>query len=314
MNAQEFLEHISTGLTPGTLLSYSLSLASFTDYFKDRDVTKLTSRDVSDWIRWLLNERKNKPQCIRNKVIVVKRFYTWLFDQGHIPETQLDIFLRRKLPKLVRVPTSKVPISEEQHRHIMAFVRSGRTKSWWVTACLVGWHTGLRISDIAALRWENINWDEELIRVMPIKTKRFQKFATIPMDEELAGHLLKLRDNPYYASPWVIPDMAGYYQADPDLLEKQFKYIVRVAGFPHLHIHCYRHGFVTRLINAGVSPIIIASMTAQSVQQIESYAHVSDQAKREALEKARAALYQAKLHGMGIKPVPLEFTPNEVLK
>jgi integrase len=309
---EAFLEHIAHGITPGSLGCYRRNMDQFEEFFLARDPASFGVPDIAAFITWLATIRHNKPQFIRYKMLTVKRFFVWLADQQLLPDEKIDIFIARRLPKLVNIPHPKHAITEEEHRHILNRVSRGRHKRWWVTGILIAWHTGLRISDIATLKWEQIDWEEELLSAVPIKTRRLGKSVTIPMDEELVEHLSNLRREPYYPSPFVIPDMAGYYTLPGDLLGKQFKYLCLTAGHPKLHIHGYRHAFVSRMINAGVDPIIISSMTAQSLQQIASYAHVSDEAKRDALAKARAAMHRAKLRQRGIAPTPVIYEAEPV--
>ena len=307
-----FLAHITLGLAENSRNAYTQAVRNFTDYFPERDPATIFSKDIGAWMQHLATSKKNKPQYIRYQLMTVRRFFTWLADQKIIHEDHLDIFIPRKLPKLISIPTEKVPITEDQQRHIMAYVRRGDCRHWWTTACLIGWHTGLRLSDIATVEWTQIDWTEEILRATPIKTRRLGKSVSIPMDEELVEHLAALKAQPYYESKWIIPDMAGFYIGENgrQRLTDQFKGIARQAGFPHLSIHCYRHGFVSRLLNAGVEPIIISSMTAQSTQQIEEYAHISDEAKREAMAKARGAMHRAKLRQRGVEPVT--YSPNQL--
>jgi site-specific recombinase XerD len=83
----------------------------------------------------------------------------------------------------------------------------------------------------------------------------------------------------------------------------QFRSLCKGVGIPH-SFHAFRHAFVTRLVNAGVDPLIIGSMTGQSREQIQAYAHVSNEAKCSALAKARAALHATRLHELQTTVIP----------
>jgi len=308
--SRTFLAEICQGIRPKSQEIYQLGMSKFVNFFPERHPLSFESADIGAWMRHLME--RHKPRSIHHFMHTVRRFFVWMVDAQIITDDKLDIFQRRKLPKIPRVINDRQVITPEQHRFIMAYIRRGKVKIWWTTACTVAWHTGLRMSDIADLRWDAIDWSQEIINVTPLKTRRLGKSVSIPMDEELAEHLMARKNEPYYPSEWVIPDMHGYYHAPHggSYLTNVFRYICKSAGCPGLHIHCYRHAFVSRLINAGVEPLIISSMSGHSVEEVETYAHVSDQAKREALDKARSAMYRAKLKERGIQPVI--YTPNDL--
>lgn len=119
------------------------------------------------------------------------------------------------------------------------------------------------------------------------------------MERELYDHLLELHNKRKVESPFVLPLMCAIYTGPfTQVLVGQFRHICDDAGLKEHSFHSFRHGFVSRLVNAGVDPITIGSMTGQTIEQIQEYSHVSPQAKVNALAQSRAALHQAKLEQM----------------
>lgn len=287
------------GVEPSTQATYRYMFKTFVAMYGAVHPRDIQSADLGQWMAGEADRGVNGRR-MRSKKEFIKRFFAWCADNGHIHEDHLVIFLPRRLPKMRFTPISKTPISHEQHLAIVREIRSGRVKYWWTTACTVGWHSGLRMSDIAFLEWRHIDFDQELIHLVPIKTKRFGKEVTIPMEAELSEHLLALKERPYYTSNYVIPDMAGYYNLKRSWLSSSFASICGRCNIDNVSFHSYRHAFVSRLINSGVHPLIVGSMTGQSLRQVEDYTHVSPEAQREALGRARQQIHNEQLRRSGI--------------
>ncbi len=304
-----FLQTISVGVVPSSARAYRTRLAAFLSLLGDREPQDIEVADIRAYVEYM-----QKRGCNSNHIRLVRKFvrqfYRHLSDEKIISEDKLDMFLPRRLQKLAPFRIERPPITRTQHEAIVRRASGGAHKYFWATACIVAWHTGLRASDVSYLRWDHIDWEREIITLIPMKTKRMGKVATIPMEPELAEHLLELKHKPYYESEYVIPDMAGYYTHSPCLVKEQFISIARACGFSKITFHCYRHGFVSRLLDAGVSPIIIASMTAQCVAMVLKYAHISPEAARRGLELARQQMHRARLYEEGIM-TPVGYNPPE---
>lgn len=246
---------------------------------------------------------------IAYKVMLVRSFLGWLVDEE---ELEVNPLVGRKLPALPSSEPDTVPFTHEEYERIIAElrredrvpvyglelkeIRRPAYRDWWVPTCQIGWHTGLRISDIAGLKWSSVDFERELLTVRPKKKAARREILEIPMEPELVRIMLGLWERRIPNNQYVLPILAGYYQ---DKARKMVVHWFRLAcdrcGFKRHSFHSFRHGFVTRLLNAGVDPITIGSMTGQSLSTITSYAHVSNEAKVVALQKSREALHSARL-------------------
>ena len=73
----------------------------------------------------------------------------------------------------------------------------------WRGAILLGYYTGARLSDVANMRWNAIDWSNKIIRFTPSKTK---KPVTIPLHPHLERELLK---NAGIGNAPMFPSLAG---------------------------------------------------------------------------------------------------------
>lgn len=277
-----FIQNISFNLTPNSLSAYRVGLKSFADWAGNRTVSTIRTAEMNDYTKWMLTDRKMRPSNARYNRSLVMRFFQWCYDQGNVSQEHLDCFITRKLIKLSIARERKIPIKAIEHAAILRYLTE-RNKKEWVCAATVGWNTGLRLVDVCKLTWEQVDLNSRIIDMTPKKTIRFGKRVTIPMDDEFYQFMLEQRAIGF-DSPYVNPYMAGRY--DANMTSRDFcAYSKRVGvnkGF-----HCYRHAFVSRLLNAGVHPLVIQSMTGQSLKQIAEYATISVTAQREALAKAK---------------------------
>ena len=143
------------------------------------------------------------------------------------------------------------------------------------SAALFSCLTGLRISDIIRLQWENIIKAADGGWCMHIVTKKTRTEAILPLSDEAlalcggrsAGQVFK-----------------GLTQA---LLPLYLKDWIRSAGITkHITFHCFRHTYATLQLAAGTDLYTISKMlTHSNVATTQVYADVVNDLKRKASEQ-----------------------------
>lgn len=300
----EFMAAISTDLTPNGLQHYQQKAKHLANAIGHLDPGAVKTADIWEFVTWMTAHTRANNENIKGHIYFWLRLTRWLADRGRIsPVVELE-FAKRKLPKLRYVQPQRAQITEEQHERLMLVSRSGRVRYWWATACLLAWHLGLRMSDVANAQWAFIDWADETYTTTPQKTRKHGKQVIIPMDAELVEWLCALRERPYYASPYIVPDMYGYYSSGyRGALRDQFDSLCQKANVPEeITFHCYRHAFVSRLVNAGVNFEIVSHITGMAIQQIATYTHVNLTARRNAMEMARQTMHRERLRRRGMVP------------
>lgn len=284
----------------------------FTRHFRPRKkVVSFTRDDIAKWVKIARTEDNLRGRHIKNILGQVKSFFQFCVEDGLLPINPVQL---RRLPTIPLEQVRRVPFTFEQYQRLhQVLARSpDRYHDYWPLAITLGYYTGLRVGDCASLRWEfdqdgrgsRVNFDDEIIIVYPQKRDSVRQRLEIPMERELYERLLRWRNQKagLTASPYVMPMFHGHRLAE--VHSGYFRSMADEAGLPEHSFHSFRHGFVTRLINAGVDPVIIASMTGQSMEMIQRYAHVSPEAQRAALDQAREALHKAELARLGMAPTP----------
>ena len=132
--------------------------------------------------------------------------------------------------------------------------------------------TGLRISDIMALKWENVRQYPDGGRCISIRTQKTKADALLPISEEAYKLLGKPGTGNVFAgiSEWQLR------RALPDWL--------KAAGITrHITFHSFRHTNATILANLGIPIYTVSAMlTHKNVKTTQVYASLVDDSKRKA--------------------------------
>lgn len=153
----------------------------------------------------------------------------------------------------------------------------------WKTLILLGFYTGARLRDCAAMTWENV---ELANGVIAHKQQKTGKQVIIPLHADLEAHLSSLAstDKP---ETHLCPSLAEKDSGGKTGLSATFKDIMRTAGidtqtvpgmghrpFSKLTFHSLRHSFNSALANAGVSQELRMKLTGHTTADVNAkYTH-----------------------------------------
>jgi integrase len=169
----------------------------------------------------------------------------------------------------------------------------------WKGAILCGFYTGLRLKDVADLKWESIDTGLTKIELVPAKTRRKKKNRKVllPIHPGFAAWLKK-QTRGIGKAP-VFPSLVGKSGGGKSGLSMAFKRIMDRAGIEgrilrerngegrsqsSLSFHSLRHSFNSAMANAGVSQEIRQKLTGHSSAEVNKiYTHHE-------LEPLRAAI------------------------
>ena len=158
-------------------------------------------------------------------------------------------------------------------------------------------YSGMRIGEICALRWRDIEFDERqlFVRSTVIRTKNGQSAIAPPKSESsqrvipLTQQLTKLlaAERACSCSEFVFssPRKDGFL--NPRTLQYRFQAVLSRLGISSISFHALRHTFATRWIECGMDVKSLSEVLGHAGVQItlDIYVHSSDKLKREAIEK-----------------------------
>ena len=161
--------------------------------------------------------------------------------------------------------------------------------------------TGLRRGELLGLKWEDLDLEQGTLRVQrqvsringevveaPLKTKN--SYRTISLGGDAVGILNEQRKK-CGGSEYVFPSPTGG-PISPDSVIQMLHRVLKRAGLPKVRFHDLRHTFATVALQNGVDIKTVSGMLGHYSAgfTLDTYAHVTTQAQREAAKTMGSVL------------------------
>ncbi len=165
---------------------------------------------------------------------------------------------------------------------------------------LCGFRTGMRLGEILALRWEDIDWRNNRIQVeRSIRRGKINRTKTgrarlVDMSDQLREVLKALLTRRKREGlqaglseeiPWVFH--RGGSPIPANSLRYPFRQTLKKAGFSHMRIHDMRHTYASLLLSNGESPAYVKEQLGHaSIQMtVDIYGHLIPSSNRQAVNR-----------------------------
>jgi integrase len=152
---------------------------------------------------------------------------------------------------------------------------------------VLGVETGMRTGEMTNLRWEDVDFLHDSLRV--VKSKSMAGIRAVPLSAFAKAGLLQWRSlvGPEF-SDWVFPAFSNRRHKLQGG-RKAWASTLRKAGIPFFPIYYLRHAFASRATAAGVSPITIAALLGHATTQVvPRYSVILDENRFDAIKKLEA--------------------------
>ena len=177
--------------SPCTVQTYRNDLAEFCEWLgwttDEYDPGEVTEGDVKEWIVHLMEEKKNSPRSVKQKLAALHSLYRFLLRTGKVEK---DITLRVQAPKTDKpLPVFFKPSEMEA---ATAFDHDADDRES-LRDCLIIqmlYQTGMRRAEMAGLKDSDIDTREGQIRVFGQRSKE----RIIPIGEKLCGMIERYRE------------------------------------------------------------------------------------------------------------------------
>jgi integrase len=159
--------------------------------------------------------------------------------------------------------------------------------------------TGLRVGELLALRWRNVDTKARLLRVCETvyeghfdrpKTKRSVRI--VPFGTQTAGILAALRPDAADPSALVLATKEGTPLDRRNLLKRYVKPAARKMGL-HVTWHLLRHSYATMLDGVGTPLGTMQSLLGHSAPEItrDIYLHAIPEEQKRAVESVERLVF-----------------------
>ena len=167
----------------------------------------------------------------------------------------------------------------------------------WTTAILIGLYTGLRLGDVIALKWEQVDLPKKIFTLVTQKTGRT---VINPMATPLLRHLLKIKTSKNNTGSIcsglrikVTKNLSNDFNAllaKAGLVEKKNYRTYNADGkrrhYAGLSFHSLRHTTTSMLKNTGTSSAIAGDVVGHDSEAMQrNYTKIDIETKRKALDK-----------------------------
>jgi site-specific recombinase XerD len=273
------------GRSENTLLWYRHMLNTFGAFLGPataRDVTlnnarafvaSLQEREVRYEVHPLSPAKRGglSPSTIHGYVRTLKVFSTWLVEEGLTTVNALAKLRRPKLPE-----TLIAVLADEEIERLFAKVNPNcylGNRMYCILNLLLD--TGIRASELCSLRLENVNVQENYIKVVG----KGRKERIIPFGnktkKDLTRYLNHWRMSLESESPYAFLDLGGGPVTYNNLIHL-FHRLGKRAGVLRLHPHLLRHSFaVNYLVNGGNLMTLKLMLGHSSIAVTEKYLHLT---------------------------------------
>jgi len=200
------------------------------------------------------------------------------------------------------------PLSPYEARQFLRAIRGHRLEALFSVALALG----LRQGEALGLRWEDVDFGADTLRVshqlqriggklvlVPPKTEKSRRTLVMPTTiiERLREHEKRqLAEKLWAGSKWqetglVFANRYGGPTQARRVIE-QFHIALDQAGLRHIRFHDLRHSCATLLLVQGVSPRVVMEVLGHSeiALTMNAYSHVVPELQREAAQRMQAIL------------------------
>lgn len=158
---------------------------------------------------------------------------------------------------------------------------------------IISLYTGLRVGEICALRWADIDLKENIVHVNHTLTrtnsyvigepKTRNSRRKIPLNSFLLSFLNEFKNNS--GSDFVVSEKSSF--VCPRTYEYRFHKLLEECGVGDINYHALRHTFATRCIECGCDYKTLSEILGHASVRItlETYVHSSMELKRAEMEK-----------------------------
>ena len=157
----EFLRFllIDKGYSNNTIESYKRDLICFLEYMKDKKIDSISADDLKKYIKFLNNKELNEKSISRN-ISCLKSFYKFLVIEKIVKDNIADTLYMPKIKK-----TLPNTLDEEDVFKLLDInlVDNYSYRNKAMIELMYG--TGLRVSELVNLKLQDIDLEQEIIRV-----------------------------------------------------------------------------------------------------------------------------------------------------
>lgn len=261
--------------------------------FGDIRADRLEATQLCEFITCKLNSGLS-PNYVADIVILLKTVMKFAVNRYNIRNRIAEVALPKKKKTTVQL------LSKNQQLHLQKHLNANEDlTSLGVTLSLF---TGLRIGELCALKWEDIDFSKKILSVTKTiqriqcndgtkliitEPKSTSSIREIPIPDCIIPILKKsvsLKDS-YLLS-------GTYKPVEPRVMQYRFHTLLKKADLPSIHFHALRHMFATNCVEMGFDVKSLSEILGHSSVEVtlNRYVHSSMEHKMKFMKRLTFAV------------------------
>lgn len=307
--AGQWLDFKTSQIKESTFNKYKITLEQYLfPYIGTADVTQVSKQDIEKLSATLLSEGKRDgtgmaPKTVSDTISILNNVLSYAADHGYPVKTGVGTVRIRQTQRELTVFSR-----EEQKRLSKYLIENTSLRNLGI---LLSLFTGLRIGEVCALRWENINLKSQTLYVCQTLQRLYPagemgKDVYSKAERSTAKTYISISTPKSSCSIRTIPIpnhlsmiLTEYEQAagflltgketdfiEPRSYQNYFKKILGDCGIKETHFHVLRHTFATRCVELGFDVKTLSEILGHANVTItmNRYVHPSLDTKRNNME------------------------------
>ena len=275
-----------------TMANYVMKLNKhISPYFDKFSINRITQDVIYDFINVKITGGLSH-RYISDIIILLKNILKYAARIYRFPNPCQGIILPKCKPNEVRL------LDGSEQSTLRKYLDKTPSKtSLGVSLCMA---TGIRIGELCALQWKDIDLEKRILSVSktlqriqcPTETASTKLTITepksassnriIPLPKSIIALLKRFRDS---GDNYVLSGNSK--PVEPRTMQYRFQRILKNANLPSIHFHALRHMFATNCIRLGFDVKILSEILGHSKIEItlNRYVHPSFEQKQEYMDR-----------------------------
>ena len=268
-------------------------------YFKRNNIYYITEEEAKKFCSYI-NANTELAHSYKSKIIqILKTALKEMLDSSDKKQLILDAL---KIPKC-QSEFKKIEIFSVYEQSLLEdiLLKGSTSLDTGLMICL---YTGIRLGELCALKWEDIDLESRLIRINKtlLRTRNFEKsgnrtklilnspksrssIRSIPLPDFLCKMIYRLSSETDTKEDFVLSNSS--FPIDPRTVQRYHEKMLQKACITHRKFHAMRHTFATRALELGIDIRTLSDILGHSKisTTLDIYAHSLLEQKRLAISK-----------------------------
>ena len=288
---KSFIAYLSVekNFSAHTVKAYKSDVVSFFIWCNYTSPDKITPAKLKEYL-YFIQKFNYKKTTIARKIAALRTFFNYLHKTQYITLNPAEGLSAPKKPK--SLPKF---LTDEEMLNLLDNVNINTPAGLRNKAILeLLWATGMRVSELSGLNFEDLNLAENEIKVfgkgakerIVLISERAKKYLTQYIDIS-RPLIMKDTDKPTTEKSPVFVNKTGYRLQNKSIQNAITDTVDKIQLPKHVTPHVFRHSFATRMIENGADLRVVQELLGHaSISNTQIYTHISLQHLNNEYQKA----------------------------